>query len=58
MFIALEVGDRVGEGQAYGNLARAYKCLGQLEKAVEFYQKYLKHQDGGCERNHCKHATV
>ena len=39
--IALEVGDRAGEGGAYGNLGCVYDRLGQFEKAVEFHQKRL-----------------
>ena len=39
--IALEVGDRAGEGRAYCNLGGAYGT-GQFDKAVEFQQKYKR----------------
>ena len=41
LVIALEVGDRAGEGLAYGNLGCAYHSLGQFEKAVEYHSKHL-----------------
>jgi hypothetical protein len=39
--IALEVGDRVGEGIAYGYLGNSFVSLGQFDKAVEFHEKHL-----------------
>jgi tetratricopeptide (TPR) repeat protein len=39
--IAKEVGDRAGQGRAYGNLGIAFKSLGQFEKAVEYHNKHL-----------------
>ena len=39
--LALKVGDKAGEGRAYGNLSNAYKAHGQLERAVEFRDKYF-----------------
>ena len=40
--IAKEVGDRHGEGGAYGNLGNAYFSLGDLKKAIEYYNLNLK----------------
>ena len=40
--IAVEVGDRDGEGQAYGNLGIAYKSLADYRKAMEYHEKHLK----------------
>ena len=34
-------GDRAGEGTAYGNMGNAYLCLGQFDKAIEYFRKYL-----------------
>ena len=34
--------DRPGEADAYGNLANAYKSLGQFQKAKEYYELALK----------------
>ena len=42
MKIAKEVGDRAGEGRAYGNLGNAYDSLADYQKAIEFYEKDLK----------------
>ena len=36
--ISKEVGDRAGEGKAYGNLGNAYDSLGDLQKAVQCYK--------------------
>ena len=33
--IAIEVGDRKGEGNAHGNLGNAYQSLGDFRKAIE-----------------------
>ena len=35
MAIATEVGDRVGEGEAYGDLGRAYQSQGDFGQAIE-----------------------
>ena len=40
--IAKEVGDKHGEGNAYGNLGNAYISLGDFKKAIEYYNLCLK----------------
>ncbi|XP_074627789.1 uncharacterized protein LOC141885815 [Acropora palmata] len=40
--IAKEIGDRAGEGGAYGNLGIAYQSLGDYQKAIEYHEKHLK----------------
>ena len=40
--IAKEIGDRAGEGAAYGNLGNAYDSLGDYQKAIEYNEKHLK----------------
>ncbi|CAH3184234.1 unnamed protein product [Porites lobata] len=40
--ISKEVGDRAGEGRAYGNLGNAYFCLGDFQKAIEYHERHLK----------------
>ena len=35
------MGDRAGEGRAYGNLGNAYKSLGGYEKAIEYHTQDL-----------------
>ena len=40
--IAKEVGDKHGEGNAYGNLGIAYHSLGDFEKAIEYHNLHLK----------------
>ena len=42
MKIAKEIGDRAGEGRAYGNLGNAYDSLGDYQKAIEYHEKHLK----------------
>ena len=42
MKIAIEIGDRGGEGGAYGNLGNAYQSLGDYRKAIEYHEKDLK----------------
>ena len=39
--IAREIGDRRGEGNALGNLGIAYADLGQVEKAIGYYEQRL-----------------
>ena len=39
--IAKAVGDRAGEGGAYGNLGNAYDSLGDFQQAIEYHQKHL-----------------
>ena len=40
--IAKEVGDRSGEGRAYGSLGSTYRSLGNFQKAIEYHKKHLK----------------
>ena len=40
--IAMEIGDRGGEGRAYRSLGNAYQCLGDYRKAIEYHEKSLK----------------
>ncbi|XP_074635275.1 uncharacterized protein LOC141893773 [Acropora palmata] len=40
--IAKQIGDRAGEGRAYGNLGNAYQSLGDYQKAIEYHEKDLK----------------
>ena len=42
MKIAIETGDRAGEGRAYGNLGNAYQSLGDYRKGIEDHEKLLK----------------
>ena len=42
MKFAKEIGDRAGEGGAYGNLGNAYRSLGNYQKAIEYHEKDLK----------------
>ena len=37
--IEREIGDRQGEGAALGNLGIAYADLGQVERAIGFYEQ-------------------
>ncbi|CAH3185739.1 unnamed protein product [Porites lobata] len=39
--IAIEVGDRAGQGRAYANLGIACHCLGQFQQAIEYYKQHL-----------------
>jgi tetratricopeptide (TPR) repeat protein len=39
--IAQEVGDRAGEGRAYGHLGAAYEALGDFSKAVKCHRQHL-----------------
>ena len=36
------MGDRAGEGKAYGNLGNAYDSLGDFQKAIEYHERHLK----------------
>ena len=38
--IAKEVGDRAGEGMAYGNLGICYEILGRYKEAIEYHNNY------------------
>ena len=40
--IAQEIGDRSGEGAAYGNLGITYQSLSEYRKAIEYLKKRLK----------------
>jgi len=40
--IAKEIGDRAGEGRAYGNLGNTYRSLGDYQKAIDYHEKHLK----------------
>ncbi|MBS0648393.1 MAG: tetratricopeptide repeat protein [Verrucomicrobia bacterium] len=40
--IAQELGDRAGEGRAYGNLGDVYHSLGEYRKAIEHHEKSLQ----------------
>ena len=40
--IAKKIGDRAGEGRAYGYLGNANQSLGDYQKAVEYHEKHLK----------------
>ncbi|RMX47690.1 hypothetical protein pdam_00026076, partial [Pocillopora damicornis] len=52
---AKEVGDKHGEGNAYGNLGYAYFSLGDFKKAIEYHNLHLRiakevgdrHEEGG-----------
>ena len=39
--IAKELGDRAGEGRAYGNLGNAFGGLGNFKKAIEYHNQDL-----------------
>ena len=38
MKIAIEIGDRAGEGQAYANLGNAYFSQGDFVKDMEYHE--------------------
>ena len=40
--LAKEIGDRAGEGAAYGNLGNAYDSLEDYQKSIEYHEKHLK----------------
>ena len=40
--IAVEIGDKAGEGAAYWNLGNAYQSVGDYRKAIEYQEKHLK----------------
>ena len=42
MKIAIEIGDRCGEGAAYGGLGNFYQLLGDYRKSIEYLEKDLK----------------
>ena len=39
--IALQLGDKGGEGRAYGNIGNAHNRLGNYQEALTYHQKYL-----------------
>ena len=42
MKIAIEIGDRGGEGGANGNFGNSYQLLCDSQKSIEFHGKHLK----------------
>jgi hypothetical protein len=40
--IAKEVGDRAGEGIAYGNLGNAHKSQGGFSQAIKYHTQHLE----------------
>ncbi|XP_015762655.1 PREDICTED: tetratricopeptide repeat protein 28-like [Acropora digitifera] len=40
--IAIEIGDREGEGRGFGSLGDAYQSLGDYRKAIEYHERQLK----------------
>ena len=40
--IAMEIGDRGGEGRGYANLGVSYCSLGDYKKSIEYHEKHLK----------------
>ncbi|MBC7879755.1 MAG: tetratricopeptide repeat protein [Anaerolineae bacterium] len=40
--MALQIGDKQGEGAAYGNLGLVYRIVGEYQKAIEFQNKRLQ----------------
>ncbi|XP_044180931.1 G-protein-signaling modulator 2-like [Acropora millepora] len=40
--IAIEIGDRAREGNAYGNLGNTYRLLGKFRRAIEYHEKNLR----------------
>ena len=41
--IAIEIGDRNGEGTRYGNLGVVFQSLGEYQKAKKYYEKAFVH---------------
>ena len=39
--IAKEIGDKAGEGGAYGNLGNAYRSLGDFKQAIKYHNQRL-----------------
>ena len=39
--IAVEVGDRAGEGRANGNIGNAHDSMGEFREAIEYHRKHL-----------------
>ena len=42
MKIVKEIGDRAGEGTAYGHLGCSYQRMGDYRKAIEYLENHLK----------------
>ena len=40
--IAIDLGDRSGEGNAYGNLGSVYYSLGDFKTGIDYYKRHLK----------------
>jgi tetratricopeptide (TPR) repeat protein len=39
--ISKEIGDYVGDADAYGTIADIYTDMGEFEKAAEYYDRYI-----------------
>ena len=57
--IAIEIGDKHGQGNAYSSLGNAYCSQGDLKKATDYHNLYLKiakeegdkHGEGNADEN-------
>ena len=45
--ISREMGDFVGDADAYGTIADIYTDLGEFEAAAAYYDKYISRMEGG-----------
>jgi tetratricopeptide (TPR) repeat protein len=46
LVIIREIGDRLGDGTAFGNLGAAYARLGKVEKATALLRQAIEEQTG------------